>query len=64
MRTPSHATTRASRQAVPAGGDFWSAEQRSARVGARQRASSSDSRRLSERSARRARSELRRATLA
>jgi len=47
-----------SRQALPAGGDFWGDEKRSAGVGAHERASSSDLPQLSERSERSERSEF------
>jgi hypothetical protein len=47
-----------SRRAAPGGGDLWGDEERRAEVGARQRASSTDSRRLFEGSERSERSEL------
>jgi hypothetical protein len=53
-----------SRQVLPAGGDFCGDEKRSARVGARERASWSDLPRLFERSDRRERSEFCGTTLA
>ena len=54
--------TVAARQAPPGGGDFWGDEQRRAGVGARQRASKTDSPRLFERSERSERSEFSGAT--
>jgi len=56
-----HAASIAARWAVPGGGDLWGGEHRSSALGARHaRASTSDSRRLSERSER---SEFRRASV-
>jgi hypothetical protein len=52
------ANTVPERQAAPGGGDLWGDEERRFEVGARQRASSTDSRRLFERSERSERSEL------
>ena len=54
--------TVAARQAAPGGGDFWGDEQRRPGVGARQRASKTDSPRLFERSERSERSEFSGAT--
>jgi len=59
----SNTTSATARWAVPGGGDLWGGEHRSSALGTRAaRASTSDSRRLSERSERSERSEFRRAS--